>query len=246
MGKKQKKNVKGEVSLYITRTKAVRKLGLTLKDFRRLCILKGIYPREPNKKFEGNNKTYYAKKDINFLAHDKILSTLLEIKIHIKKAKRAQTLNDPKKAEGFLQRKPKLELTHIVKERYPSFIDAIRDLDDPLCLVNLFGSLPSHRLFKIPPTKVQLCQKLQREFNFYCMKAGCLRKVFLSIKGIYFQAEIEGQNVLWVQPFEFSQTLPYDVDYRVMSTFLDFYETLMKFVLFKLYGNLNMSYPPSV
>jgi len=87
---------------------------------------------------------------------------------------------------------------------------------------------------------------MMREFNFYCMKAQTLRKVFISIKGIYFQSEIEGQNVIWVQPFEFSQALPYDVDYRVMFTFLEFYETLMKFIMFKLYSNINITYPPQM
>jgi len=107
MGKKLTKGKKGEVTLYITRTKAVKKLGLTLKDFRRLCILKGVYPREPNRAFEGKNKTYYAKKDINFLAHDKILRTLLDIKVHQKKAKKAMKKGETLKAEGFLKRAPK-------------------------------------------------------------------------------------------------------------------------------------------
>jgi pescadillo len=133
MPKKQKKGVKGEISLYITRSKAVKKLGLSLKDFRRLCILKGVYPREPKKKFGDIKQTYYAKKDINYLSHDKILRTLLDIKIHVKKAKRAKKLGDETKAKGILNRRPTLELTHIVKERYPSFVDAVRDLDDCLC-----------------------------------------------------------------------------------------------------------------
>lgn len=76
------------------------------------------------------------------------------------------------------------------------------------------------------------------------MKAKCLSKVFLSIKGIYFQADIEGQKVVWLQPYQFSQTLPYDVDYRVMLTFLEFYENMLKFTLFKLYGSISIEYPP--
>lgn len=246
MGKKIKKGTKGEATLYMPRAKAIRKLHLSLKDFRRLCILKGVYPREPNKKLQGRNKTYYHTKDINYLAHEKILDKFREMKIAMKKYKKYMRKDDPEKAKRFKENMPTYTLNHLVKERYPTFVDAIRDLDDPLCLINLFAVFQAHKLFDIPNDRVQTCMKLAKEFDLYVIKSRSLRKVFLSIKGIYYQAEIQGQTVTWIVPYHFTQKLPADVDYKVMLTFLEFYETMVKFVNFKLYSSLNLKYPPIV
>lgn len=71
-----------------------------------------------------------------------------------------------------------------------------------------------------------------------------LRKVFVSVKGVYYQAEVGGQSITWLTPHSTSQVLPSDVDYRVMLTFLEFYKTLVGFVNFKLYHDLGLRYPP--
>lgn len=50
------------------------------------------------------------------------------------------------------------------------------------------------------------------------------------------QAEVEGQKVTWLTPHALQQVLP-EVDYRVLLTFLEFYEVsynlydLMSFLL---------------
>ena len=73
-GKKQKKGHAGAVTDYIGRTRAIKKLQLSIKDFRRLCILKGIYPRHPQAAPHGREQTYYHVKDIAYLAHEPLLA----------------------------------------------------------------------------------------------------------------------------------------------------------------------------
>ncbi|KAL1452047.1 hypothetical protein WDU94_006365 [Cyamophila willieti] len=70
-----KKYEAGEAVRYITRRGALKKLQVTLKQFRTLCILKGVYPREPIKRKRAQRgkpgvKILYYKKDINFLLHE--------------------------------------------------------------------------------------------------------------------------------------------------------------------------------
>ena len=122
--------------------------------------------------------------------------------------------------------------------RYPSFVDALRDLDDALSMVFLFATLPTDE--KIANEHVRTCQRLSAEFQHYVLVSRSLRKTFLSIKGIYYQAEIMGQEITWIVPYQFSQNVPTNVDFRVMATFLELYETLLGFVNFKLYSDANL------
>eukprot|EP00002_Diphylleia_rotans_P005063 TRINITY_DN1407_c0_g1_i1.p1 TRINITY_DN1407_c0_g1~~TRINITY_DN1407_c0_g1_i1.p1 ORF type:complete len:602 (+),score=165.16 TRINITY_DN1407_c0_g1_i1:68-1873(+) len=240
----KKKGQEGHAAKYMTRSQAVRKLQITLKDFRRLCILKGIFPREPKKKFRGANKTYYLVKDIAYLAHDPMITQLRELKVFYRRIKHAIGRQNRIKARRDLKKKPELTLDHVVRERYPNFTEALRDLDDALTMIHLFAKLPANRLLEVG--LLEECNNICREFQYYVAKSNSLRKVFLSIKGIYYQAEIMGQSITWVVPYQFTQKIPKDVDFRVMQTFVQFYKVLLGFVNFKLYSSLNMNYPPRI
>ena len=84
----------------------------------------------------------------------------------------------------------------------------------------------------------------------WAIRTQALRKVFLSIKGIYYECEVpSGESgstvpVRWLEPYEFTQHVPSDVDFRILLTFLDLYRTLTSFVLYKLYTDENLVYPP--
>ena len=49
--------------------------------------------------------------------------------------------------------------------RYPSFVDAVRDLDDPLTMVHLFATLPAEKLHGIPSKIVHTSRRLALEWQ---------------------------------------------------------------------------------
>lgn len=221
-------------------------LQISLKDFRRLCILKGIFPRDPKKKVKGKDKTYYHVKDIKFLAHEPLLNKFRELKTFLKKYKNAIGRKDKTRAQSLLETKPQLILDHLVKERYPSFQDALRDLDDALSMIHLFAVLPAGANTAHNADRAALCRRLVAEWHTYVVRTNSLRKAFISIKGYYFQAEVQGQAINWLVPHRFTMVTPKDVDYRVMLTFLQFYTTLLRFVHFRLFNELGLHYPPKL
>lgn len=244
MGKRIKKGIRGEAALFVTRSQALKKLQLSLREFRRLCILKGIFPKEPKKKFKGTNKTYYYAKDIRFLGHEKLLEKFRELKIYERKIIKAKAKNEKFDLKKLVENKPTYSIDHILKERYPRFIDALNDLDDALCLISLFASLPKHELLNIKTESIVTCQRLLREFLLYCAVSKNFRKGFISIKGVYLNVEIMNNDITWLSPIHSQQKLTFDVDYEIMTNFLELYINLMKFVNLKLYKDIGMEYPP--
>ena len=255
MGKIKKKGVSGQAKNFITRTQAVRKLQISLPDFRKLCIWKGIYPREPRNKKKASKSstastTFYYTKDIQYLLHEPLLQKFREQKALEKKISKALGRGDAHDAQRLERNasrpektgKTKYTLDHVIRERYPTFIDALRDLDDCLSMLFLFANLPSTPT--VPAKMIARCEKLCLEFQHYLIVSNSLRKSFLSIKGIYYQATIQGQDILWLVPYKFNQRVTADVDFRIMGTFVEFYQTLLGFVNFRLYTSVGLVYPP--
>eukprot|EP00921_Rhytidocystis_pertsovi_P003473 GHVQ01006015.1.p1 GENE.GHVQ01006015.1~~GHVQ01006015.1.p1 ORF type:complete len:653 (-),score=73.14 GHVQ01006015.1:2830-4788(-) len=245
-GRRIKKGTRGAAAQYIGRSAALRKLQVSLADFRRLCILKGVYPRDPKKKLKKPDQTYYHVKDITFLSQESLIRTFREQKSFSKKIRRATGRHENSIAQNLKRREPRYTLHHLIRERYPTFVEAVGDLDDSLSSLALFAALPADDYREIPAEVVKQSCELIDHFHLYVATTHSLRKVFVSIKGYYFQAAVCGVNVTWLLPHSFCQSLPSQVDYRVMLTFQELYRTLGRFVNFKLYQLADLSYPPEV
>ena len=127
-------------------------------------------------------------------------------------------------------------------------------------MIFLFANLPATS--RVSTALIDNCNRLAAEWQLYAIHSRSLRKVFLSIKGVYYQAEVMDQSVAWLVPYQFAQNvsippsiiseilncgkIPADVDVRVMLTFLELYQTLLGFVFFKLYTDAGLVYPPSL
>lgn len=245
----KKKNTRGNAKNFMTRSQAVRKLQVSLADFRRLCIFKGIYPREPRNKKKANKgstapTTFYYSKDIQYLMHEPVLAKFREHKTFAKKLTKALGRGQVASAKKLEENRSTYKLDHVIKERYPSFPDAVRDIDDALNMLFLFANLPATDQVSSKITRE--AQSICNQWLAYVARERLVRKVFVSIKGVYYQADVKGEEVRWLVPFKFPENIPSDIDFRIMLTFLEFYSTLLHFVLYKLYTDSGLVYPPKL
>jgi pescadillo protein len=77
-------------------------------------------------------------------------------------------------------------------------------------MVHLFSSLPSEiqgAKNQHTPDKAFDCEKLAAEWERIVIQTQTLRKVFVSIKGIYYQAKVQGQDITWLVPHQFNQVV---------------------------------------
>lgn len=77
-----------------------------------------------------------------------------------------------------------LTLFCLVCGRYPTFIDALRDIDDALCMCFLFSTFA--RTGKCHVQTIQLCRRLTVEWMNFVITSRALRKVPVNSSHLYF------------------------------------------------------------
>ncbi|KAG5511676.1 hypothetical protein JKF63_07273 [Porcisia hertigi] len=236
---------------FLTRMQATRLLQMESIQFRRLCILKGIYPRALNRskqKQSGNEKQYYLAREIKWLVRDQLTEKMMAYRAWEKKVKRAEAMGlaDDLKALHSSRVKPHHSLVATIKERYPYFIDAIRDVDDAMSIIHLYAFLSPeiksdstieihHSLTSgLSERAKEMCERWDK----YVARAHVLTKGFISIKGYYYEAIVKGERVRWLCPHEYAHRFPPGIQQYVLLSFLEFYLEMMRFVLFKLESDL--------
>ncbi|EUD65542.1 hypothetical protein C922_04048 [Plasmodium inui San Antonio 1] len=246
--KKAKKKKEGK---YLTKRSILKKLYLKEEEFQKLCIFKGIYPKDfkeiPLKlrsKFY-KQKVYYSKNDFHKLSHEKIIQDFRKITTWVKKYKKYKVgLEDEEKCKNLIKNFPQYTLDHIIKERFPVFSYAIEELDDALSAVVAYSLLPSNEKIGILNRFVTNCEVIKNHFHYYVYKTNRIKKGFITVKGYYLQAEILQKKVTWLIPHTFTPYLDKTIDFSIITTFIEYYISLLKFVLYKLYKMHNMTYPP--
>lgn len=70
--------------------------------------------------------------------------------------------------------------------------------------------------------------------------------MFISIKGIYYEAHVMGERLTWIVAHERGVGHVTEVDFSVMATFAEFYSAMLSFVNYRLYQSIGLFYPPQI
>lgn len=238
-------------SKFLSKMQAQRLLQIDAMTFRRLCILKGIYPRsiaKSRQKDSGNTKQYYLAKEIKWLIRDDIRSRIAAFEAWEKKVRRAKAQHrfDTLKVLESNKKKPHYRLDATIKERYPTFMEAVRDVDDAMSMISLYAALSPEvnsqstiELHQALPSGLHdKAKTLLADWMEYVAKSHSLSKSFISIKGYYHEAIVHGERIVWLMPHEYACKMPTGVQQYILITFLEFYIEMMRFILFKLKKDL--------
>jgi len=110
------------------------------------------------------------------LLHDPLIKRFREHRAWKKKVKKAKAKKENEQVNSLIENKPSYSLNHLVKERYPTFIDAVRDLDDALSMIFLFANMPSTK--KNPSMEDRKMSKINTRISTLYFKNPCITKSF--------------------------------------------------------------------
>jgi pescadillo protein len=238
MGRKLRKGQKGKKAHLVREDKILEHVHIPdILQFRRLCILRGVYPREIPKEHNSPFAAFH-KKDLSMLNSDSMAWFIRDHTAWLNKYKKRLH-----RGEHYGVPEPAAPYAELIRSRYPTFADAVHELDDALTTVGLFAQMSGTKL--IASERVAKCRRLMTEFHYYIARSRLLKLGFISFRGFHFEAAVEGEKVLWLIPHSFPIEDDSTVDYRVLLDFLELYEHLVGFVNARLFIQLGMKYPPT-
>lgn len=266
------KNIKKKIiATHYTRRQALNKLQLDLHNFRRLCIYRGIHPKDPTTKErkrlikrykykqdnDGNitNKEaiLYKISDIEMLKNDRVLLDVLRLRTsYFRKIASAKATNNTTKIEELVASPPEIPFDIIIRDRYPTFDKALQDLDD--CLNTMFlvsnctlPGLVSDVQHKdvISVEMINEAKELCLQFLKYITHTNALSKTYITTKGIYYEAIIQHEKVMWLIPHENNNSKIEENDIEITQIYVSLYINMLKMINFRLYADKSMIYPPT-
>ena len=233
---KSKKGTKANREKYVREDKLTEKIALDPEQIRYVAIQLGVTPQEvPH--MENSPFAAFHKKDVGMINNHPMAWYLREQQAFLKRKK-----HKAHRQEQFAAKPPEAPWDQTLRARFPSFADAVHELDDALTTIALFAQMSGDSI--IPSERILHCRRVLTEFHYYVSRNRLVSKAFISVRGFYFQANIEGQDVTWLVPHPFPVPKDEDVDYKVLLAFLDLYEHLLEFVNAHLFIRLGLKYPP--